>query len=125
MTMFFQKTILIIATIILIVMLTFIGISLSKSKYAVSWPPIVGDCPDYWVDLSGNGEHCFNSKSLGICNIPTLEDKNTMNFNIAPYNSYDNGLCAKYKWATDCKVTWDGITTGIDNPCNINPPIEN
>jgi hypothetical protein len=119
--MFFQKTVLIIATIILIIMLVFIGISLSKSKYAESWPPIVGDCPDYWVDLSGNGEACFNSKSLGICNLPSLEDKNTMNFNVDPYNTYDKGTCSKYNWAKGCGITWDGITSGIENPCITEP----
>jgi hypothetical protein len=118
MAMFFQKTILIIATIILIIMLVFIGISLSKSKYAESWPPIVGECPDYWVDLSSNGEACFNSKRLGTCNIPTLEDKNTMSFNIEPYNSYGKeGICSKREWANNCGVTWDGITSGIEITC--------
>jgi hypothetical protein len=44
-------------------------------------------------------------------------EKNTMNFDAAPFNS-DNGLCAKYKWATSCGVTWDGITSGVKNPCD-------
>lgn len=116
--MFFQKIVLIVAIVILLILLVLIGISLSKSKYSESWPPIVGACPDYWVDLSGNGEGCYNKKGLGICNLPTLEDKNTMNFNVPPYNSSDSGPCSKYKWATACKVTWDGINSGVDNPCS-------
>jgi hypothetical protein len=108
----FQQITLTIAIVILVIMLAFIGVSLSRSKYAESWPPIVGDCPDYWKDLSGNGEACFNVKKF-----PILEDENIMNFNVPPFNSYDLGTCSKYQWATSRNITWDGITSGIDNPC--------
>jgi heme/copper-type cytochrome/quinol oxidase subunit 2 len=119
-TINFQIIVIVIAIIILIIMLTYIGRSLSKYKYSGKWPPITGLCPDYWIDLSGNGEQCYNEKKLGICNIATSEDdKNTMNFNIPPYNNFDNSTCAKYQWAKDCKVSWDGITSGIENPCKI------
>ena len=81
------------------------------------WPPMVGDCPDFWVDLSGNGEACYNSHNLGRCNIPKDGELGTMNFDQQPFNT-ENGLCAKYKWATQkCNVTWDGITYGVPMPC--------
>ena len=115
--MSFQKTVLMVAVIALVVLLVFMAYVLTKAKYEAEWPPIVGNCPDYWVDLSGNGTACFNSKSLGKCNIPTKTDKNTMNFNIKPYNGADSE-CAKNKWATTCGVTWDGITYGVNNPCS-------
>jgi hypothetical protein len=81
------------------------------------WPPVIGDCPDYWVDLKGTGEACYNAKSLGKCNLPGTGEQNTMNFNVSPFNS-DSTNCSKYTWATRCGVTWDGITYGVDNPCN-------
>ena len=115
----FQKIVLIIAAMFLILFLVLIGISLSNSTTSsINWPPIVGNCPDYWVDLSGNGSKCFNSHSLGSCPnyIPTADDKNTMNFNQAPFTG-TNGVCAKYKWADHCKISWDGITYGVQNPC--------
>ena len=118
--MIFQKLVLTIAILLLIVMLIVIGIALSKSNARDVWPPIVGQCPDYWVDLSGNGSACFNSHSLGRCNIPLDQKdktKSTMNFNQMPFTG-DNGLCSKYNWATACKVTWDGITSGVKNPCD-------
>jgi len=115
--MSFQKIILMIAIILLIIILVIIGIALSKASDSEIWPPLVGACPDYWVDLSGNGDACFNSKSLGRCNVPTSGDKGTMNFNQAPFNS-ETGNCSKYNWATACQVTWDGITSGVPNPCN-------
>jgi hypothetical protein len=107
----FQQIVLIIAIVVLIILLTFIGVTLSKSKYSESWPPMVGACPDYWEDLTGNGESCFNVKKIGKCNIPTLEDKNTMNFNVPPFNTFDLGNCEKLKWANNCQISWDGITS--------------
>ena len=114
----FQKIVLIIATIFLILFLVLIGVSLSNPNGDVDWPPVVGNCPDYWVDLLGNGTKCFNSHRLGSCPnyIPTADDQNTMNFNRAPFTG-SNGSCAKYKWANHCKISWDGITYGIKNPC--------
>ena len=113
----FQKIVLSVAIGILIIMLVIIGMALSKASYEDTWPPIVGDCPDYWVDMSGNGESCLNSHSLGRCNIPTEGAPGTMNFNQSPFTG-DNGTCSKYNWATGCGVTWDGITSGITNPCD-------
>jgi len=110
--MSFQKIILTIATILLIIILIVIGVTLSKSSDSDSWPPIVGECPDYWIDMSGNGQQCVNTHNLGTCNTAT------MNFDQAPYNSSD-GTCAKYKWANACGITWDGITYGAKNPCDM------
>jgi hypothetical protein len=119
MEMSFQKAVLMIAVVFLILFLVLIGVALKNSTSDQEWPPIVGNCPDFWVDLSGNGSMCFNSHHLGGCNIPTPEDKNTMNFNQAPFNGSD-GACAKYQWASSrkCNVTWDGITYGVSNPCS-------
>ena len=113
----FQKLILTTATVVLIIILVMIGVSLSKSSVEENWPPIVGECPDYWIDMSGNGEACFNSHSLGRCNIPSKGNSNTMNFNQSPFTG-SNGDCSKYNWATKCQITWDGITSGVKNPCD-------
>lgn len=115
--MTFQKTVLVIAIVVLVLTLIIIGLVLSKSGQHTNWPPFVGQCPDYWVDLSGNGEACYNSHRLGRCNIPSNGNKHVMNFNQSPFTDPD-GTCAKYKWATSCQVTWDGITSGVKNPCS-------
>jgi hypothetical protein len=112
----FQQIILIIAIIILIIMLIIIGIALSKSTKE-NWPPIIGACPDYWIDISGNGSECINSQHLGTCNLPSETDKNPKNFNQPPFNG-SSGNCSKYKWSKGCNVTWDGITSGVNNPCS-------
>jgi hypothetical protein len=113
----FQKLTLVVAGLILVVALIVIAISLSRGNRSQAWPPIVGDCPDYWVDLKGNGEACANTHSLGKCNLPQEGKDTTMNFNQGVFTGSD-GTCNKYKWATACGVTWDGITSGVKNPCD-------
>ena len=113
----FQKIVLTIAVILLILTLVVIGYSLSKAKSEAPWPPMIGDCPDYWLDLSGNGAACVNTHSLGTCNIPTSGQKNAMDFSTPAFTGA-NGLCAKYTWAKACNVTWDGINSGVQNPCS-------
>ena len=114
----FQKIVLISAIIILIIILALIVYALNRSSFSV-WPPLVGDCPDFWVDLSGNGGQCTNVHNLGNGNCKPLSSQKylTMDFT-QPIFTGGNSLCAKYQWANNCGVTWDGITYGIANPCD-------
>ena len=113
----FQKIVLYSAIIILIISLVIIGISLSYAKSDKVWPPIVPDCPDYWsIDGSGNNATCMNVKDLGTCPKSGENKHLSVNFNEAPFVG-SGQACAKYKWATKCGVSWDGITYGVDNPC--------
>ena len=109
----FQRTIIYIGIILLIIIIIIVGYTLATKKTPVQWPPLVGDCPDYWVDTSGNGGNCVNTKGLGTC----TASGSSMNFSIAPYTG-SNGICNKYKWASKCDITWDGITSGVPNPCD-------
>ena len=112
----FQKTILFVAIIILIIALVMIGMSLSYAKKK-QWPPMVSECPDYWlIDGSGNNAKCINVKDLGTCEKPSGQNHIVMNFNEAPYTG-TQGNCNKYNWATRCGISWDGITYGVSNPC--------
>lgn len=112
----FQKIVLFSAIIILIIVLVIIGIALSYAKKH-EWPPMVPDCPDYWmIDGSGNNAVCINVKDLGRCPPKGDEAHLTMNFNEGPFVGTDE-MCAKYKWSKTCDVTWDGITYGVENPC--------
>ena len=116
--MSFQSVTLTIAIIALIIVLIFIGVMLSKNTKAIdNWPPIVGECPDYWVDTGTGGSQCLNSKSLGKCNIPSEGNPNTKDFTVSQFTG-DAGTCNKYKWAKTCQITWDGITSGVNNPCD-------
>jgi len=113
----FQKIVLIIAIIVLIVTLVFIGMVLVSSN-GETWPPLVPDCPDWWIaDGSGNNTMCINVKDLGVCPAQSGQKHQVMNFNTSMFTG-DNGACAKYTWANNCKVSWDGITYGVENPCS-------
>jgi hypothetical protein len=112
----FQKMILVIAVIILFMSSIVIAYALHKSKNT-NWPPMIPDCPDYWVsDGSGNKITCTNVKNLGVCKPPTGSEHLVMNFKNPPYTGA-NGNCAKYTWANNCKLAWDGLTYGGSNPC--------
>jgi hypothetical protein len=112
----FQKFVLFAAIIILIIALIFIGIALSSANIT-TWPPMTPDCPDWWIsDGSGNLAICTNIKDLGICPPQSGKQHLTIDFN-GPAFTGSNGTCAKYQWAKKCKVSWDGITYGVNNPC--------
>lgn len=96
----FQKIVLFTAIVILILILVFIGYALQKSKASV-WPPLIGDCPDYWVDMSGNGSMCTNVKNLGNGNCPPSGSNKYQVVDFSqPAFTGGNGSCAKYTWAT-------------------------
>jgi hypothetical protein len=112
----FQKVVLFAAIVVLIIALVLIGMSLRYSTDQ-NWPPMTSECPDYWtIDGSGNNAKCINAKDLGTCPAQTGDEHLIMNFNNAVYAG-SNGTCAKYTWATKCGVSWDGITYGVNNPC--------
>ena len=113
--MVFQKIVLTIATILLIILLIIIGFMAWGARNQEVFPPIEAECPDYWiVDPSGN---CVNKQGLGKDSCPR-----TMDFSGAEYKG-DPGLQAKCKWARSCDLTWDGIT---NNPTACNPsPAQN
>jgi hypothetical protein len=103
----FQRLVIIIAILTMIVSLGFVYYMIhteTKSK----WPPIVAKCPDFWdayEDSSGK-LMCKNTKRLGTCLTdfdPNAEDYKTD--------------CQKYTWANKCDIKWDGINYGAENPC--------
>lgn len=112
----FQIKILIVTIIILIFSLIIIGRTIHNNK-TDKWPPISTSCPDYWeLDETTSPAMCVNTKKIGTCNALPNEDVFKMSFNEKPFNGL-NGRCAKYKWAKNCDVSWDGITYGVQNPC--------
>ena len=53
-----QSIILTLAIAILLIILIVIGINISMSQNKQTWPPVTGDCPDYWVDQGKGGSKC-------------------------------------------------------------------
>lgn len=112
----FQQTIIFCAIVILIISFIFISFTLIYGKKNGYWNPVIGDCPDYWIDISGNGDSCVNVKNLGTCKPADGNKHLTMNFNSSIFTD-TNSKCAKYNWANSCGLSWDGITYGVSNPC--------
>ena len=109
--MTFQTIVIIIAIILLILALTFIGYELYTAQYNTQFPPVQALCPDYWVS---KGSECINIKHLGNCHNTNTDI--SMNFNVPLYQGAQ-GDCKKSLWAKSCGVSWDGITNN-SNICN-------
>ncbi len=113
----FQKIVLIIAIVILIVSLVFIGMQIKKSNSKQDWPPLVPQCPDFWVVDPITG-FCKPTAKAPVSSCTA--DRNGRDFRIAPFIG-SRGTCEKKRWANSCTpspVAWEGITYGITDPCN-------
>lgn len=132
----FQKNVIIVATIILIICLFFVLLILKNSLENAVWPPIKSSCPDYWdasLNPAGNAERCINNSNVNTCsrNYPANLDPTSSQFGpgYCSGSTADPGLnptvfttlargsrraddlnCAKYRWAKSESITWDGIT---------------
>jgi hypothetical protein len=116
----FYNIVLIIAVVILILTLTYIGIQMRNKVKTSVYPPMVAACPDYWEQsLDGKG-----------CIIPNITEKNAgnsafsttkgfyndeygnqcINFNDPAWKARGNSICAKQTWANTNGIVWDGVT---------------
>ena len=97
----FQKLVLIIATVILVIFMFSIWLLVRNAATKYKFPPMVSQCPDCWINIGTN--KCSNAKNLGTCS-----DK-VMDFSEPKYQG-PKGDVAKCKWAKSCGLVWDGIT---------------
>jgi hypothetical protein len=78
----FQRIVIIIAIIMLIGAMVFIGYALYRQSSEVAWPPKIPKCPDYWtVDASGN------------CTIPTGWTATNCEYNGVPGGTQGMPTC--------------------------------
>lgn len=136
----FYKIVIIVAIVILILALTYIGILLSEKKLSgtstVGFPPVKNSCPDNWEAIVDE-----NDSNKIYCKVPIANMKNTGTilkekedgttnientigysedvFADTPVINFDNSLwagngktsdCAKKDWANTYDILWDGIT---------------
>jgi hypothetical protein len=101
-----------VTTIILIILLTIIGITMSKPNNQEVYPPSKLACPDYWAS-SDSGCTWTANKNSPTGTVQTSDTygfssgSTTINFGHASWNS---DICQYKKWANRYGVTWDGIT---------------
>ena len=91
--MSFQKTVLIIALIVLSVMLFFIALAMKGLKKSQEYPPEVSECPDYWT-----------KNDQGFCS-PSLNKNTSGSQDCQLYEKGD-----KAAFAQTCGIEWDGLT---------------
>ena len=101
----FQKIVMGVALVLLIIVLVFISISIANSKYTKKFPPVVAECPDYWLREKNL---CVNKKKLGNANCHS-----DMDFTNSAQWEGGDGLCNKQKWAKGCNLVWDGVTNNV------------
>ena len=109
----FNKIVLTIATIILIISLIILAIFMKKALSNDVFPPVISDCPDYWDVSYNNAEDSVKCIRTNIINQgSTAGDCSSYDVALFQQNgsSYDDILCEKYKWAKGCNLEWDGVT---------------
>ena len=106
----FQKIVLSVAAVLFVISVIMIIVAITNGKSKQSFPPVLGECPDYWKDMTKGkggdvnyqGTKCVNVHNLGVCS-------DAPDFSQTKYVG-NNGLCEKSNWANSCNLTWDGIT---------------
>jgi hypothetical protein len=104
--MTFQKIVLIIALVLLIISLAVIGLLIKSAATSAKFPPETGKCPDYFKAHQSNGAlSCTNPLNLGNCG-----------GDFTPVGGTDtSSIVANCKAAKGCGLTWDGITNVKNN----------
>ena len=102
----YNKIVLMMAAAAFIGCLIYFGYALHKSRQNEKYPPVIANCPDYWLDQSAknDGAECVNKNKMGNAQCAA-----TMDFSGPLWNG-PNGLCAKRTWANSCGLTWDGVS---------------
>lgn len=102
----FYIAVLTIATAILILILTSVGVLLRKSNTEVPWPPTAGRCPDFWTEVSGeeSKNKCYHT---GV-NKGTLA--NDVAIKATPTDFSSKTTCENRTWAKANGVDWDGVS---------------
>jgi hypothetical protein len=115
----FYKMVVAIAVIILILVLGFMGWTMTKNTDIASFPKLQNTCPDYWTidDTSGGRPHCVQPSDGKINRGKTDMPSSTPGLsgtkfdpNDAGWSSAGNAACAKKKWASNLGISWDTIT---------------
>jgi|SaaInlV_150m_DNA_2_1039686.scaffolds.fasta_scaffold90418_1 hypothetical protein len=122
----FYLTVLAIAILLLIIMLTFIGTRIVKNDKNENtsngvYPPVQNSCPDLWqANKLNNATQCVIPDNTNIGNlknskgnIDDLVAGEILGLNIdkdaIDFSSYETE-CDKKRWADKYNIKWDGIS---------------
>lgn len=105
-----------IAVIILILVLAFLGWTMSKQRDTDNFPKLQTTCPDFWKVADGkctqpkqgqvnSGDVDAKKKAHGFS-----EADNIFDFTNSGWSAGGNAVCAKKKWANSHGINWDTVT---------------
>ena len=104
----FYKIIIILALIVLICMLAFVGYQLELTSQNYYFPPHLSNCPDFYTNQDGTcvPTYVITKNDVASCTSNRFDEEKYNNPGMGP----SSGICEKKKWAQTCGVNWDGIT---------------
>ena len=108
--MIFYKNMLVSVILSVALLLIFIGVIMYKSKNNQIFPAVFPPCPDYY-SMDSLGKCKANTKIWGFApGNACVSNDFSVPYYSAPGVGTGSGLCSKKKWASNCGVTWDGVT---------------
>lgn len=122
----FYTLVLGVATLILILILIFVGIMMQYQNAGNVWPPINNTCPDYWkvaqdgiaCEVSIDGANIGTLKAGDLTKKPFTQSHNKTVLNPADPSWLKNGLtpqCSLGAWANQNNIQWSGYSN--NNSC--------
>ena len=134
----FQNKAIGIAFLVLVILIILMSIILYRTANQGTYPPVVNECPDYWItsnyavqegecktseygccsdkttaktDADGTNcpIKCYNAYKLGKTSSSCSSIPAEMDFSTDEYTGA-SGTCNKQTWAKNCGITWDGVT---------------
>jgi hypothetical protein len=120
----FKGTVVLIALVVLIIILTWVGSTIRAGLKSSIYPPVLNPCPDNWVsdasgnclipDLSGNNPNVGNVIDFSATN-PTTFGYDATNRLIDFTNpgwasGGTSAQCGQRAWARANEIYWDTIT---------------
>ncbi len=112
----FYLIVLVIATIVLIFILTSVGLLMQTGKKNVVYPPLPNTCPDNWTV---DGSNCqLNTSNKGRLSTGNLKLPNGFSRTVNLFNPADpkwttggkTAICAQKVWANNNNILWDGVS---------------
>lgn len=132
----FYLIVIAVATLALILLLTYVGLLMTYYKDKdTAYPPVAASCPDIWevsnIDktkcvippsMKNNKRHpnignIYNNRWGGLAlntsntkGLSTLNGSRVIDFSHPDWGKGGNTVCAKQTWANSRGLIWDGIT---------------
>lgn len=112
----FYKIVCMVALVILMISLAFIGSVLANSSKDVQFPPNISKCPDNYemvYDEDGEFKSCRTTSRDALTTCKNAAFTTDTKYSI-PGIGPTSGACEKKKWAKNCNVDWDGLTNNAE-----------